>query len=108
MKGGLDARVLTAIAVVLVIWASAFAGIRAGLEGYSPGHLALLRFLVGSGLLAVYAAYRRMPLPLLRDVPAILLAGFLGFTVYHVGLAYGEVTVEAGAASLIIASVPVF
>ncbi len=49
-----------------------------------------------------------MPLPLLRDVPAILLAGFLGFTVYHVGLAYGEVTVEAGAASLIIASVPVF
>ncbi len=108
MKGGLDARVLTAIGVVLVIWASAFAGIRAGLEGYSPGHLALLRFLVGSGLLALYAAYRRMPLPLLKDVPAILLAGFLGFTVYHVGLAYGEVTVEAGAASLIIASVPVF
>ena len=108
MKGGLDARVLAAIVAVLVIWASAFAGIRAGLEGYAPGHLALLRFLVGSGLLAVYAAFVRMPLPLIGDVPAILLAGFLGFTVYHVGLAYGEVTVEAGAASLIIASVPVF
>ncbi len=108
VKEGLDARVLTAIGAVLLIWASAFAGIRAGLEGYTPGHLALLRFLVGSGLLAVYAASVRMPLPLLRDVPAILLAGFLGFTVYHVGLAYGEVTVEAGAASLIIASVPVF
>ncbi|QIN80773.1 EamA family transporter [Rubrobacter marinus] len=94
--------------VVLLIWASAFAGIRAGLEGYAPGHLALLRFLVGSGLLAVYAALVRMPLPRLGDVPAILLAGFLGFFVYHVGLAYGEVTVEAGAASLIIASVPVF
>ena len=108
VKGGLDARVLAAIGAVLLIWASAFAGIRAGLEGYAPGHLALLRFLVGSGLLAVYAAYVRMPLPLLRDVPAILLAGFLGFTVYHVGLAYGELTVEAGAASLIISSVPVF
>lgn len=108
MKEGLDARVLVAIGAVLLIWASAFAGIRAGLEGYAPGHLALLRFLVGSGLLAVYAAFIRMPLPLLRDVPAVLLAGFLGFTVYHVGLAYGEVTVEAGAASLIIAAVPVF
>ena len=108
VKGELDARVLVAIGAVLVIWASAFAGIRAGLEGYSPGHLALLRFLVGSALLAVYAAYTRMPLPRLRDVPAVLLAGFLGFVVYHVGLAYGEVTVEAGAASLIISSVPVF
>lgn len=108
MKGRFDARVLTAIGAVLLIWASAFAGIRAGLEGYSPGHLALLRFLVGSGILAVYAVFARMPLPRVRDVPAVLLAGFLGFTVYHVGLAYGEVTVEAGAASLIIASVPVF
>ncbi len=94
--------------VVLFIWASAFAGIRAGLEGYSPGHLALLRFLLGSGLLAGYAVAVRMQLPLLKDVPAVLLAGFLGFAVYHVGLSYGEVTVEAGAASLIIASVPVF
>ena len=108
MKGGLDARVLTAIGAVLLIWASAFAGIRAGLEGYTPGHLALLRFLVGSGLLIVYALAVRMPLPSLRDLPAVLLGGFLGFTVYHVGLAYGEVTVEAGAASLIISSVPVF
>ena len=108
MKGGLDARVLTAIGAVLLIWASAFAGIRAGLESYTPGHLALLRFLVGSGLLVVYALATRMPLPSLRDLPAVLLGGFLGFTVYHVGLAYGEVTVEAGAASLIIASVPVF
>ncbi len=108
MKGGLDARVMTAIGAVLLIWASAFAGIRAGLEGYTPGHLALLRFLAGSGLLVVYALAVRMPLPSLRDLPAVLLGGFLGFTVYHVGLAYGEVTVEAGAASLIIASVPVF
>ena len=108
MKGELDGRVLAALVVVLFIWASAFAGIRAGLEGYSPGHLALFRFLLGSGLLAGYAVAVRMPLPLLKDVPAVLLAGFLGFAVYHVGLSYGEVTVEAGAASLIIASVPVF
>lgn len=99
---------LVALGVTIVIWASAFAAIRAGLEGYAPGHLALLRFLIGSALLVVYAALARMPLPARRDVPAVLVGGFLGFTVYHVGLAFGQVTVEAGSASLIIASVPVF
>lgn len=108
MKRTPDTGVLLALGVTVLIWASAFAAIRAGLEGYAPGHLALLRFLVGSALLAVYAFSTRMPLPARRDLPAVLLGGFLGFTVYHTGLAFGEVTVEAGSASLIIASVPVF
>ncbi len=108
MKEAREFRVVFALAVTVVIWASAFAGIRAGLEGYSPGHLALLRFLVASGLLAIYAVVTRMPLPAWRDLPAVLIGGFLGFTVYHVGLSFGEVTVESGPASVLIASVPVF
>ena len=108
VKGTGDRGVLLALGVTIVIWASAFAAIRAGLEGYTPGHLALLRFLIGSALLVVYAAATRMPPPAWRDVPAVLLGGLLGFFGYHTGLAFGEVTVEAGAASLIISSVPVF
>ena len=99
---------LLALGVTIVIWASAFAAIRAGLQGYSPGHLALLRFLVGSALLVLYAAATRMPPPRWRDLPAVFLGGILGFFGYHVGLAFGQVTVEAGSASLIISSVPVF
>ena len=108
MKASGDTRVLLALGVTIVIWASAFAAIRAGLEGYTPGHLALLRFLVGSALLVVYALVTRMPPPAWRDLPAVLLGGILGFFGYHVGLAFGQVTVEAGSASLIISSVPVF
>ncbi|MDQ3376387.1 MAG: EamA family transporter [Actinomycetota bacterium] len=108
MKRTSDRRVLLALGVTVLIWASAFAGIRAGLEAYTPGHLALLRFLVGSALLVIYALATRMPLPAWRDLPAVVLGGFLGFTVYHTSLAFGQVTVEAGSASLIIASVPVF
>ena len=108
VRGYGDIRVGVALGVTIVIWASAFAAIRAGLEGYTPGHLVLLRFLVGSALLVVYAAATRMPPPAWRDVPAVLVGGFLGFFGYHVGLSFGEVTVEAGSASLIIASVPVF
>jgi drug/metabolite transporter (DMT)-like permease len=101
-------RVWLSIAIVLVLWASAFAGIKAGLESYSPGALALLRFGTASLVLAAYALVTRMRGPARRDLPRIALAGFLGITVYHVALNYGEVTVSAGAASLLIAAGPVF
>ncbi len=105
---GFDARVPTALAVTTIFWASAFAGIRVGLEAYGPGQVALMRFLVASVVLAGYAAITRMRLPERRDLPAIFLAGFLAFTVYHVALNYGEVTVSAGAASILINTAPLF
>jgi drug/metabolite transporter (DMT)-like permease len=51
---------------------------------------------------------RGMRPPERRDLPAVILAGFLAFTVYHVGLDYGEVVVEAGAASVLINTAPHF
>ena len=100
-------KALCAVAVTLLLWASAFAGIKAGLAAYSPGQLALLRFIVGSASMALYAKARGFGLPEKRDVPTILWVGFLGFTVYHVFLNYGEQTVSAGAASLIVSFTPV-
>jgi drug/metabolite transporter (DMT)-like permease len=109
VKGsGFDVRVSAALAVTVVLWASAFAGIRAGLEAYGPGQVALIRFLVASVVLAGYAAITRMRLPERQDLPAVFLAGFLAFTLYHVALNYGEVTVSAGSASILIATAPVF
>lgn len=113
-----DSRTWLAIAGVLLLWSSAFAGIRAGMrilpsglpgpDGYGPGELALLRFGTASLVLAGYALATRMRLPERRDLPMIALAGFLGISVYHVSLNFGEVTVQAGAASLLIAAGPVF
>ena len=101
-------QLVVALTICLVLWASAFAGIRLGLRGFGPGQLALLRFVIASVALLVYALVKRLPMPALRDLPMLFLMGFLGFTVYHVGLNAGEVVVPAGAASFIIASVPVF
>jgi drug/metabolite transporter (DMT)-like permease len=101
-------RVWIAIAVALLLWAAAFAGIRAGLESYGPGQVALLRFGTASLVLAAYALVKRMRLPDARDIPTIALAGFLGITIYHVALNYGEQTVQAGAAALLISTSPVF
>jgi drug/metabolite transporter (DMT)-like permease len=104
----LETRTLAALAITLVFWSSAFAAIRAGLKGYQPQHVALLRFMIASTVLAVYALITRMRLPAWRDVPGILLLGLCGITGYHTSLSFGEVSVTAGAASLLIAAGPVF
>lgn len=106
--GRIEPRAFFALMITVVLWGSAFAGIRAVLGEYSPGELALLRFVVASAALGLYAAAARMPLPRRRDLPKILLLGLLGVTIYHLGLNYGEVTVSAGAASLLISAVPIF
>jgi drug/metabolite transporter (DMT)-like permease len=99
---------LVALAFALVVWASAFAGIRAGLRAYSPANLAILRFLVASLVLAVYAGIAHFRRPELRDVPGLVLTGAVGITFYNLALNYGETRVTAGAASLLIASIPVW
>lgn len=108
MKIQLDNRTLAAIAVTVLCWASAFAGIRAGLAAYTPGQVALLRFLVASAVLAVYAVLTRMHFPKKQDLGAIAAIGFLGITAYHLLLNYGELTVTAGAASLLVNTSPIF
>ena len=102
-----DWKAPTAVAVTLLLWASAFAGIKAGLSAYTPGQLALLRFLVGSASMALFARLKGFGLPDRKDIPRIMGVGFLGFTVYHVFLNFGEQTVSAGAASLIVSFTPV-
>jgi drug/metabolite transporter (DMT)-like permease len=105
---GRDWRTLGALVVTLLFWSSGFAGIRVGLEAYGPGQMALLRFVVASLVLVGYAVAVRMKPPEWRDLPRIFLAGFLAVTVYHLGLSFGQQTVTAGAASLLVNASPIF
>jgi drug/metabolite transporter (DMT)-like permease len=108
MQTRYDARTLICIGLTLVLWASAFAGIRAGLSAYDPATMALLRFGVASVALALYGLVTRVRLPARQDLPRLAVAGFLGITVYHLALNFGERSVSAGAASLLVASAPVW
>jgi drug/metabolite transporter (DMT)-like permease len=108
VRRGNDARLLAAVTAAVLFGASAYAAIGDALGSYSPGPLALFRMLVASAALAVYAAFSRMRLPSVRDLPAVALAGLLAFALYNVALNYGQLTASAGAASLIIASIPIF
>lgn len=98
-----------AVLVTLLFWSSAFAGIRAGLAGgYGAGQVVLLRFLSASAVFIVYASVRRIAIPQRADIPKIAVLGLTGISLYHISLTFGELTVPAGIASLIIAVAPVF
>ena len=104
----LDVKTGVAIITTVILWASAFAGIRVGLQAYTPEHLALLRYITASVALIGYALVTRMPLPAWRDAPNIIFGGFMGFALYNVALNAGEMGVSASVASLIIAAAPIF
>lgn len=101
-------KVSVAYLFIIVAWGSAFPGIKVALQSYSPEHLALLRLTIASIGLIILAIIKKMKLPELRDIPVILLLGFLGFTTYHTALNFGEETVSAGIASLLVSTTPIF
>ena len=108
MKEKSNFDVYFAFSLTITLWASAFVGIRVALAYFSPLHLAFLRMLIGSAGLLILAVIRKTKLPDLKDIPVILLCGFLGFVVYHVSINIGEQTVGAGLSSLIVTLAPVF
>ena len=100
------------LAVTLLLWSSAFVGIRYAVRHYPPGSLALLRFLIASILLGGYVFLKRPPSsrgstsP--KDWGAFFALGATGVFGYHVALNFGEQTVSAGAASLLVNTTPLF
>ena len=103
-----DSKALAATAISLVLWGSAFAGIKAALLSYPPGELVLLRFLIASASLAAWALLTKMPMPKLRDLPAMAALGLIGIAGYQIALTFGQGTITAGAAGLIITLAPLF
>ena len=95
-----------AIALAIVSWGSAWVSIRAAVVYYSPGQLALGRYLVASVVLFPLVI-RNRPRFQKHDWPAIFASGVCGFTLYNLCINAGERTISAGAAALIGSIIPV-
>lgn len=107
----MNRRAFTMASITIIIWASSFAGIRASLlGGYTPAHLVLVRFLVASSVFLIYSLLPNVhfQVPRKTDLVRITLLGFLGITIYHVGLTFGVETIPAGTASMIVGAAPIF
>lgn len=98
---------LVAVAVTVLLWASAFIGIRYAAEHLSPGPLALLRLAIGTVALGAMALVRRDRMPRGRDWGLIAIIGVLWFGVYNVALNAGEQIIDAGTASMLINTSPI-
>ena len=98
---------VVAVAVTLVLWASAFVAIRHLGSSYSPGALSLGRLLVGSVALGVVLLLQGWQTPTRREWPGLVVIGVLWFGVYNVALNAGERRVDAGTAAMLIQVSPV-
>ncbi|MEV0894425.1 DMT family transporter [Promicromonospora sp. NPDC050262] len=97
-----------AAAVTVVLWGSAFIGIRSAGFDYSPGALALGRILVGTLALTVIAALAgKLRLPRGRALVGVAVWGVLWFGLYNLALNAAERTLDAGTASLLVGLAPI-
>jgi drug/metabolite transporter (DMT)-like permease len=107
MMHNISLKTKFSLIVAVVLWASAFVGIRAGLHGYSPGGLALLRFITASFcMFIIYNQFAKKCVIPLKDKLLLLAAGAVGAGWYNITLNYGEVSVPSGVSSFIISQSP--
>jgi drug/metabolite transporter (DMT)-like permease len=104
---GVDRAALAAALTTVVLWASAFVGIRAASVDLSPGALALGRLLVGTLALGAVVVLRRPTLPTRATILPILISGVLWFGVYNLALNAAERQVDAGTASMLVNIAPI-
>jgi drug/metabolite transporter (DMT)-like permease len=103
-----DRAAYVTAAATVITWSSAFAAIRAALDGYGAVHLSFLRLAVSSVGFVLVAPLLHVRLPGREDLARVLALGVLGMAAYHTLLNRGEEQVTAATASLIIATVPIF
>ena len=98
---------LAAVAVTLLLWASAFVAIRHLGRDVPPGALSLGRLLVASVALGVLVFRRPRTWPARRDWPLLLLCGVGWFGVYNLALNEAERRIDAGTSALIVQIGPI-
>jgi terminal-alkyne amino-acid exporter len=108
MPEPVSARAWGALALTIVLWASAFAAIREALHSFTVGELSVLRLALASLVLLAVAPLIGLRVPARRDLPRIAAAGLNGMAAYQLLLNAGERTITAGTASILVNTGPVF
>jgi drug/metabolite transporter (DMT)-like permease len=105
-REGERARIAGALALTLLMWASAFVVIRTVGRHLSPGPLALTRIVIGSVVLGLAMLARRERVPSGSALLRAAVAGVLWFGAYMLSLNAAERWVDAGTSSLLVNTGP--
>lgn len=95
----------------VLIWGSTFAAVSASLNGgYSAGHLVLVRYFIASifFILIAILSKNKFKIPTKKDAIKILILGWIGISIYNIGVTFGQLSVTAGTAGMLIGSAPIF
>lgn len=98
---------VAAVVITVVLWASAFVGIRAIGPSFSPGPLTLGRLLVAAVVLGVFVLPTLRRLPRGREWWPILAYGVMWFGGYNVALNAAEHLLDAGTSAMLINVSPI-
>jgi drug/metabolite transporter (DMT)-like permease len=91
---------------VVVLWATAFPAIRVAVPGLGVVGLSATRLVVASVTLLMLAPLLKIRRPRRGDLPRMVACGFFGMAAYQLLLNWGEISVPAGTASMIVAAAP--
>jgi len=98
---------VVAALVTVLLWSSAFVGIRSAGHDLSAGSLTLARIAVASVVLGIIVLARHEKLPPRRDVARIVFCGLLWLGAYNLMLNAAEQRVDAGTAAMLVNVGPV-
>ncbi|MCA4134212.1 DMT family transporter [Arthrobacter sp. M4] len=104
---GINTLGVAAVVVTVVLWASAFVGIRAIGPSFSPGPLTLGRLAVAAVVLGAVVVPGLRRLPKGREWWPILAYGVMWFGGYNVALNAAEHTLDAGTSAMLINVSPI-
>ncbi len=102
------AKVITAFAVVYLIWGSTYLAIRIGVTVFPPFLMAGCRFLAAGGLMLAWLAWRGARLPTARQWKEAAITGTLLLLGGNGLVCWAEQTVNSSHAALILASAPIW
>lgn len=98
---------IAAVIVTVVLWASAFVGIRAVGPSFSPGSLTLGRLVVAAVALGIVALPRLKRWPRGREWLPIVAYGVMWFAGYNLALNAAEHMLDAGTSAMLINVSPI-
>ncbi|MDQ6704496.1 MAG: EamA family transporter, partial [Acidobacteriota bacterium] len=95
-----------ALAAVCFFWGTTYLGIRIALEAFPPAVLVSTRFLISGGIMVAVSLRRGAHLPRGRELAMASLCGVLILGIGNGALAYSELLIPSGLASLFITISP--
>jgi drug/metabolite transporter (DMT)-like permease len=101
-----DPRAYLAFACVCLFWGTTYLAIRMALESFPPATVVASRFVISGGLLIAFALLRGHRLPPSREIWRTAFFGFLILGLGNGSLAWAELLIPSGLASLFITISP--